>query len=124
MNQVLNVVENFLAGDYNGDHVVDSADYTVWRNQFGMAGSGNVADGNGDGLVNQLDYDVWKANFGSIAGGAASAVQQAAGTRAAERAPDADRIRRNESRATCRSLSVNCLLAFNAPPASVPGGYH
>jgi hypothetical protein len=72
-NQVLYVVENFLAGDYNGDHVVNSADYTVWRNQLGMAGDGYAADGNRDGLVNQFDYDVWKSHFGETAGGSAAA---------------------------------------------------
>lgn len=72
-NQVLYVVENFLAGDYNGDHVVNSADYTVWRNQLGMAGDGYAADGNRDGLVNQFDYDVWRTHFGETAGGSAAA---------------------------------------------------
>ncbi len=24
-----------LAGDFNGDHVVNAADYTLWRNNFG-----------------------------------------------------------------------------------------
>ncbi len=74
-NQVLNLVENFLPGDYNDDSIVDAADYSVWRNQLGSTGSGYAADGNGDNMVTQLDYVVWKANFGAMAGGAASSAQ-------------------------------------------------
>jgi hypothetical protein len=68
-NQLLNLVENLLPGDYNGDHVVNSADYTVWRDQLGSMGSGYAADGNGDQMVTQLDYSVWKAHFGATASG-------------------------------------------------------
>jgi hypothetical protein len=57
-----------LAGDFNGDLVVNAADYTVWRNNLGTNFDLN---GNGDemggsfGLVDQADYDLWKANFGN-----------------------------------------------------------
>jgi hypothetical protein len=58
-----------LLGDFNGDRVVDAADYTVWRDTEGMTGSELAADAAGiggmpDGVVDQLDYDCWKANFG------------------------------------------------------------
>ena len=45
-------------GDYNGNHVVDAADYVLWRNTLNQtvtAGSG--ADGNADGTINAADYD-------------------------------------------------------------------
>jgi hypothetical protein len=72
-NQVLNLVELVvMPGDYNGDSVVDAADYTVWRDQLGSAGSGFAADGNGDHLVTELDYDLWKVHFGETAAGLAS----------------------------------------------------
>lgn len=57
-----------LAGDYNGDSVVDAADYTVWRNTLGMTGSNLAADGNGDNVVNATDYTVWKDHFGDKIG--------------------------------------------------------
>lgn len=56
------------AGDYNGDDVVDLADYTIWRNNLG--GDNNALSGNGDesggsmGVVDAADYEYWKANFG------------------------------------------------------------
>ncbi len=73
-----------LLGDYNGDSVVDAADYTVWRNELGMTGTGNSADGAGsngmpDGVVDQLDYLCWKANFGlSFGQGSGAAAARAA----------------------------------------------
>lgn len=56
-----------LAGDYNGDGMVDLADYSVWRDALGqveIAGTG--ADGDGSGLVDAGDYTTWKSNFGRI----------------------------------------------------------
>jgi poly(beta-D-mannuronate) lyase len=58
-----------VVGDYNGDHVVDTRDYLVWRKTFGQhvtAWSG--ADGNGDAAVDDNDYNVWRSNFGASSG--------------------------------------------------------
>jgi hypothetical protein len=60
-----------LAGDYNGDHVVNAADYTVWRNLLGS----NTALTNETaslGTVDEADYAAWKANFGASDGGGGS----------------------------------------------------
>jgi hypothetical protein len=38
-------------GDFNGDLVVDAADYVVWRKTAGSPAA----------------YDLWKANFGEVA---------------------------------------------------------
>ena len=56
-----------VPGDYNGNNVVDSADYVVWRKNSGAMGTGTQAtgDANGDMNVNQADYDLWRAAFGS-----------------------------------------------------------
>ncbi|WP_425400438.1 BNR-4 repeat-containing protein [Aeoliella sp.] len=53
-----------LSGDFNGDNMVNLADYTVWRNTLGSTGAGLAADANGDLHVNQLDYLAWKSQFG------------------------------------------------------------
>ena len=45
-------------GDYNADGSVDTADYDVWRSQFGT--SQYDADGNGDGIVDAADYSLWR----------------------------------------------------------------
>lgn len=53
------------AGEFNGDGVVNLADYTLWRNNLGAATDGPIGD-NGDGLpgVTADDYLVWKDHFG------------------------------------------------------------
>jgi rhamnogalacturonan endolyase len=52
-----------LHGDYNGDHVVDAADYTVWRNNLGN--SVVLPNDTTPGNVTEDDYIVWKANYGA-----------------------------------------------------------
>ncbi len=68
-----------LPGDYNGDGVVDAADYQVWRSSYGDTTS-LVADGNGDGKVNTEDYLVWRSNLGrtwqSLGSGSGSGIGQ------------------------------------------------
>lgn len=63
-----------LLGDFNGDGVVDGADYTVWRDNLGEADTllapGSTTDG--DGVVDSDDYQLWKSNFGATSEGAAT----------------------------------------------------
>ena len=61
-----------LPGDYNGDAVVDAADYTVWRNTLGSL-SELAADGDGSGEVDEADFAIWKTNFGQTPGSGAAA---------------------------------------------------
>ena len=59
-----------VEGDYNGDGVVDIADYTVWRNNLGAANE-SALNNNGDGGgVTVSDYTYWKERFGNSAGSA------------------------------------------------------
>jgi uncharacterized membrane protein len=56
-------------GDYNGDHIVDAADYTVWRDTLGTnVAKGTGADGNGNGMIDSDDYTYWKSRFGMPVG--------------------------------------------------------
>ena len=74
-----------VAGDYNGDSVVNMLDYFAWRDSFGSGANGNIgdyvvwrdafdrssqiaADIDYNGVVDSRDYDLWKANFGSTSG--------------------------------------------------------
>ncbi|MGD9637101.1 MAG: hypothetical protein AB7U97_27715, partial [Pirellulales bacterium] len=63
---VLSTVSPGLAGDYNGDSIVNAADYSVWRDHLGLVGGATASqgDGDGDGDVDNLDYTVWKSNYG------------------------------------------------------------
>ncbi len=71
---VLSVVaaEAGLAGDYNGDDVVDAADYSVWRDSLN-SNTPLTNETASLGVVDQEDYDAWKANFGAVAGSGGSA---------------------------------------------------
>jgi len=57
-------------GDYNGDNVVNAADYTVWRNALGQSiALPNEDPGTTPGSVTPEDYTVWKNNFGNTQSG-------------------------------------------------------
>jgi hypothetical protein len=67
-------VELTGTGDFNGDGVVDAADYTVWRDNLGAADESAFAAGAGNGGgIDATDYDVWRTQFGSNVPGALSA---------------------------------------------------
>jgi hypothetical protein len=68
----LNVVSTAIPGDFNRDGVVDSADYTVWRDSLGTITLNTRADGDGNGVVDQNDYNIWKSHYGERVGGGAS----------------------------------------------------
>lgn len=56
-----------LAGDYNDDDIVNTADYTVWRDQWGQeVAAWSAADGDGNGFIDNDDLEVWKANYGFV----------------------------------------------------------
>lgn len=62
--------------DFNGDGIVDAADYTVWRDSLGMTGieAFSLGDGDGNGSVELADYELWRSQFGqSVSTGAAVA---------------------------------------------------
>lgn len=51
-----------LPGDYNGDNIVDAADYTVWRDNLNT--SANLVNDETPGFVADDDYFVWRDHFG------------------------------------------------------------
>ncbi len=62
-----------LAGDYNRNGVVDTADYLVWRKSQDETGYHLAADGDGNGVVNMLDYSIWRGHFGQVWSGGSGA---------------------------------------------------
>jgi hypothetical protein len=62
----LAVVAPGLPGDFNGNGVVDAADYVVWRKGLGTT-------------YTPADYKVWRANLGRTAGSSAVAVASSFG---------------------------------------------
>ena len=67
------VAPPLLAGDYSGDEIVDSQDYSAWRGAFGNSGTEDTsADGNGNGVIDAGDYVVWRKN--SVVSGSGSSL--------------------------------------------------
>jgi hypothetical protein len=55
-----------IPGDYDRDTDVDGGDLVLWRQQFGsMVAAFSGADGNGNGTVDAADYVVWRDNIGA-----------------------------------------------------------
>ncbi|HEX2474310.1 MAG TPA: PEP-CTERM sorting domain-containing protein [Lacipirellulaceae bacterium] len=50
-------------GDYNGNGVVDAADYVIWRNDPAIL----LNEGASPGVVDEADYDFWRNQFGTNA---------------------------------------------------------
>jgi hypothetical protein len=93
-------------GDYNGDHVVDAADYIVWRETSGSL-TDLRADGNGDGVVDQIDYNIWRSLFGTVYAsgeGSAAAVPEPSTALAAAFASAVFALRRRRSMARIHGL--------------------
>ena len=63
-------------GDYNGDGAVDTADYTLWRDQLGT--NTLLPNDVTPGTVDQADYGIWKANFGTLTPGTGSSLENLA----------------------------------------------
>jgi hypothetical protein len=57
-----------LPGDYNGNDVVDAADYTLWRDHLGanFALTNENPDAVTPGEVDEEDYTFWADNFGAM----------------------------------------------------------
>ncbi|MBL9162093.1 MAG: hypothetical protein JNL18_05045 [Planctomycetaceae bacterium] len=53
--------------DFNGDGLVDGADFLVWQQNLGLAAGATNEQGDADGnaAVNDLDLVAWQTNFGA-----------------------------------------------------------
>lgn len=70
MLSLVDVDTGGLAGDYNGDNVVDGIDYALWRETLGdSVTAGEGADGNNNGVIDSGDFTVWLDNYGGTAPG-------------------------------------------------------
>ena len=70
---VLSVAAAGVPGDYNGNGIVDAADYTVWRDHLGQTFALPNRSSANTGPISTADYDAWKVNFGTHAGSGAGA---------------------------------------------------
>ncbi|HEY4234693.1 MAG TPA: PEP-CTERM sorting domain-containing protein [Lacipirellulaceae bacterium] len=70
-----------VAGDYNGNGIVDAADYTIWRDTLGsttdLRANGDNAGASAN-VIDQADYTFWKSRFGAISGPGSGALSSGA----------------------------------------------
>jgi hypothetical protein len=71
----IQIVEHLLPvlGDFNGDRLVNAADYGVWRANFGST-SNLAADANGNGVVDAADFIIWRKVMAAGGGSGAGSV--------------------------------------------------
>jgi hypothetical protein len=61
-----------IAGDFNGDSMVNGTDLTVWQGSYGQTGAGLDADGDADGDVDGADFLIWQRALGAGVGALAT----------------------------------------------------
>ena len=74
---LLQVTGAGLLGDYNGNGVVDAADYTLWRDNLGAPTEASINNNGDGGGVTASDYTYWKTRFGNTSGAGAGSVSAA-----------------------------------------------
>jgi hypothetical protein len=62
----------FIAGDYAGGGLANSADYSYWRQTFGSR-TALAADGNNNGIIDAADFVIWRKAAGAAGAGAVAA---------------------------------------------------
>ena len=63
-----------LDGDYNGNNIIDAADYTTWRDAM-TAGATSLTNDHTPGVVDESDFTYWRSHFGeSLGAGSARSV--------------------------------------------------
>ena len=53
-------------GDFDGNGIVDGADFLIWQRGYGLTGQpdATTGDANDDGVVDDADLALWKSHFG------------------------------------------------------------
>ncbi len=70
-----------VPGDYNGNGVVDAADYTIWRDTLGSTTDLRANGDNTGASANKIDaadYAFWKSHFGNTSGAGGGSLGSAA----------------------------------------------
>jgi hypothetical protein len=139
--------DDFAAADYDHNGLVEQADYTTWRSNYGGNQNNSLAaDGNLNGTVDAGDYVFWRKKLATPAAGtgdlvfAPSSVESAPDDVASDKAfaqlasvttqqsgTGATTLKRLNSRSMSRLTALNdsavdLLLAINAAPSSLSRG--
>jgi prepilin-type N-terminal cleavage/methylation domain-containing protein/prepilin-type processing-associated H-X9-DG protein len=103
--------EGGLAGDYDGNQVVDGADFLLWQRSFGSTATpaGSGADGDGNGSIDAGDLTIWRDAFGSSAAApvAAAVPEPASWLLAGVPVATAWRLRRRRRQQACVAIATS-----------------
>lgn len=55
------------AGDYDGNGLINNADFNLWKQNSAAFSVYLFADGDANGILNNLDYNLWKINRSKVA---------------------------------------------------------
>ena len=112
-----------LAGDANGDGVVDFGDFAILSNSFGQANA--AADFNSDGIVDSADFAILSDNFGATLSASVAATTNTPATASApavSASPAA--ISQSGSTALPPSRSRAAVQAAQFPASLAPSNAH
>jgi hypothetical protein len=70
---ILDVTPGGVTGDYNGNGIVDAADYTLWRDAMGTDVFATLLNDPTPGIIDQSDYAHWASHYGDPLGSGTSA---------------------------------------------------
>jgi CotH kinase protein/Lamin Tail Domain/Chitobiase/beta-hexosaminidase C-terminal domain len=69
---------NGVVGDYDGNNIVEEADYQLWRSSYDLTvPRGTGADGNRNGIIDTADFIVWRKAFNAAPAIGASTIAAA-----------------------------------------------
>jgi hypothetical protein len=112
-----------VPGDYNGDGIVNAADYTVWRDHLGQTFQlQNEGPGVTPGHVTSEDYSYWTAHFGASSPGSGSSAGSGAVSALSERSTLADVSSVPQSAVSVTNVSGNRSSEPTLPAQSLLSG--
>ncbi len=54
------------SGDFDGNGIINSLDFNLWKQAVAAVNSYSPADADGNGIINSLDFNLWKANGSKV----------------------------------------------------------
>ncbi len=55
-----------VSGDFDGNGIINSLDFNLWKQSGAAVNSYSPADADGNGIINSLDFNLWKANGSKV----------------------------------------------------------
>jgi len=55
-----------VSGDFDGNGIINSLDFNLWKQSGAAVNSYSPADADGNGIINSLDFNLWKANSSKV----------------------------------------------------------